>query len=74
MASGLREKLRGTTGIVRVMPSADFPLKTYAGVVSSSDSVVMDRASRIYDLPGHVLADSFDAHPPDLYSLTMESR
>jgi hypothetical protein len=36
---------------VALAASADWPLKRYAGIVASSDSVVLDRAAKVLDLP-----------------------
>jgi hypothetical protein len=44
--------------------SADYHLKSFAGIVSSSDSVIMDSAARIFDLPRCVLLRSFGFTPP----------
>jgi hypothetical protein len=41
---------------VELAPSADWPLKRYPGVVASSDSVVLDSAARVLDLPRKALA------------------
>lgn len=60
---------RNAVADYRYFKERNFPLKTYQGVVASSDSVIMDRAERIYDLPGEVLADVFDVRPPDLLPL-----
>lgn len=46
--------------------SADFLLKGYAGIVCTSDSVVMDSASRVLDLPRLVLQRGFAFTPPAL--------
>jgi hypothetical protein len=46
--------------------SADFLLKSYAGVVCSSDSIVMDSARHVLDLPRCVLQRSFGFTPPPL--------
>jgi hypothetical protein len=62
LAQELRQELGSLLPVptaVEVMPSADFPLKSFRGVVASSDSVVMDSAGRIFDLPRHVLEGRF---------------
>jgi hypothetical protein len=41
---------------VELAASADWPLKRYPGIVASSDSVVLDSAARVFDLPRHALA------------------
>jgi len=43
--------LPGTACEVTLAASADWPLKRYPGVVASSDSVVLDSAARVLDLP-----------------------
>ncbi|MFI5369819.1 MAG: DUF434 domain-containing protein [Spirochaetia bacterium] len=58
---------------VSVAHSADYPLKGYEGIVATSDSVILDSAKRIIDLPRSVLERSFDFTPPllnDLHSLS----
>jgi len=55
---------------VSVAHSADYPLKGYEGIVATSDSVILDSAERIVDLPRSVLQQSFRFIPPllnDLY-------
>ncbi len=69
MAGGLREQLARELPVaatVQVVPSADFALKTYPGVVASSDSVIMDSAGRVFDLPRHVLETRFDTRAQPL--------
>jgi hypothetical protein len=46
--------------------SADFLLKSHAGTVCSSDSVVMDSVTQVLDLPRQVLLRSFGFTPPAL--------
>ncbi|MGD0725550.1 MAG: DUF434 domain-containing protein [Spirochaetia bacterium] len=58
---------------VSVAHSADYPLKAYEGIVASSDSVILDSAPRILDLPRAVMQRSFRFIPPllhDLYSFS----
>lgn len=43
--------------------SADFALKSYPGVVATSDSVILDRARAVLDLPRFVLERSFGFTP-----------
>ncbi len=59
---------------VTVSPSADYELKVYNGVVASSDSVIIDRADRILDLPRFVLKRLYSFEPPDLLSLTISKQ
>ncbi len=54
---------------VALAHSADFPLKGYEGTVASSDSVVLDSARRIFDLPRFVLERSYGFTPPLLLDL-----
>ena len=75
MARGLRNRARRfSLGTVEALPSADYVLKTYDGVVASSDSVVVDRAPAIFDLPRHVLESRFGFEAPDLLRLKLPSR
>jgi hypothetical protein len=58
---------------VSVAHSADYPLKSYEGIVATSDSVILDSAPRIVDLPRSVLQQSFQFIPPllsDLHSFS----
>lgn len=60
LASELRgrigEALPDAASDVSLAASADWPLKRYAGIVASSDSVVLDSAAKALDLPRHALA------------------
>ncbi len=58
---------------VSVAHSADYPLKSYEGIVASSDSVILDCAPRIIDLPRAVLQRSFHFNPPLLHDLYLSS-
>jgi hypothetical protein len=58
---------------VSVAHSADYPLKGYEGIVATSDSVILDSAQRIVDLPRSVLERSFDFIPPLLSDLHSSS-
>jgi hypothetical protein len=49
------EGLPGASCEVVLAASADWPLKRYAGVVASSDSVVLDSAAKVLDLPRQAL-------------------
>lgn len=55
---------------VELSPSADYPLKTYDGVVASSDSIILDSAALVFDLPRHVLQSSFSFTPMSLRDLS----
>lgn len=71
MAEEVRRKLEEIPcpTLVSVAHSADYPLKSYDGVVASSDSVILDSASRVIDLPRSVLQRSFQFIPPLLHDL-----
>jgi hypothetical protein len=55
--------------LVALEHTADYPLKSYSGIVASSDSVILDFAGRIFDLPRFVVQASFNVTPPDLGGL-----
>jgi len=71
MAESLRLELRrsGMAYTVRLERSADYPLKSYEGIVASSDSAIMDHASRLLDLPRRILWGCFSFSPPPLSGL-----
>jgi hypothetical protein len=71
MAEELRTRLAALPCPVEVdlVASADFPLKTYAGVVASSDSVVLDSCTRVVDLARAVLEDRFGFTPPAVHDV-----
>jgi len=57
----------GSAGVlteVVLVHSADYPLKTYSGIVASSDSVVLDAAAEAFDLARHALAGAYRFIPP----------
>ena len=58
---------------VRVVPSPDYYLKAYEGIVASSDSVIMDNAVHLFDLPRLALEFGFDFRAPDLLSIAPAS-
>jgi hypothetical protein len=63
MAVMIRQKMTETLSVpcsVVLAHSADFELKRYQGVVSSSDSVIMDSALKIFDLANFALHSHFD--------------
>jgi hypothetical protein len=71
MAEQVRRRLAGLPFPVEASleKSADFALKSYPGVVASSDSVILDRSQAVIDLPRFVLERSFGFTParlPDL--------
>jgi len=49
--------------------TADYPLKSYRGVVASSDSVILDCAEHVVDLPRFVVEEGFHFIPPSLDGL-----
>jgi hypothetical protein len=71
MAADLRERLArvGLPFEVHLDASADFALKSYDGIVASADSVILDCARAVLDLPGFVLARSFGFTAPRLPDL-----
>ncbi len=72
-ALSLRKELEGLTEIpftVSVIPSADFPLKSFSGVVATSDSIIMDKNESIFDLPQYALRRSFNFPAPELSRLS----
>jgi hypothetical protein len=75
MAVRLREILGGRDNCrVSVTHSVDYTLKRYPGIVASSDSAIIDRVNKVFDLPRDVLEKSFHFVPPDLTSLDRENR
>ncbi len=75
MAAELRGRLANLSipTAVALERSADFPLKFYHGIVASSDSVILDSARRICDLPRCVLESRFRFTPPSLPDLSFPS-
>jgi len=76
MAAQLRSSTEDfTAGPMRVwvIPSADYLLKTYPGVVASSDSIIMDQeaANAFFDLPRFILKRSFLFAAPTLRRLRL---
>jgi len=71
MAEEIRGRLEGLpfSAAVALARSADYPLKSYEGVVASSDSVILDSAARILDLPRFALETGFGFTPPLLRDL-----
>jgi hypothetical protein len=71
MAALLRTRFSGGpfSVSVRVIDSPDHELKTYAGVVATSDSVVIDRAESAFDLARAALAATYGFQPPTLEDL-----
>jgi hypothetical protein len=66
MAEQLRERLYRSASMphqVSVFPSADFPLKSFSGIVATSDSSIIDRpqVQQVFDLARFVIESSFHA-------------
>jgi hypothetical protein len=63
MADNLRERLETLSidSAVDVQPSADYPLKTYEGIVATSDSSIIDRegVQEVLDLARAVLESAY---------------
>jgi hypothetical protein len=59
----IREAVPGAVYDVALAASADWPLKRYQGIVASSDSVVLDNASKVLDLPRHALERRYGFNP-----------
>ena len=71
MADEVRNRLAplAVPSVVALEHSADYPLKTFNGTVASSDSVILDSAGSIFDLPRFVVRKSFGFTPPSLAGL-----
>jgi hypothetical protein len=71
MAEDLRARLAPLpcASEVALVPSADYPLKTYEGIVASSDSAVVDGCALVLDLARAVLAGRFGFNPPAIHDL-----
>ncbi len=74
MAEELRSRLSRTLPVpysVSVFPSADYPLKSFDGIVATSDSSIIDREQvyQVIDLARHVLERSFEAQIPAVQML-----
>jgi hypothetical protein len=71
----MADELRGRLAVlpcpasVKLAQSADYPLKTYPGVVATSDSVLLDSAQEIFDLARRVLEDGFGFIPRPVLAL-----
>jgi len=67
LAAALRgrigEAVPGAAYEVALAASADWPLKRYQGIVASSDSVVLDSASKVLDLARHALEGRYGFSP-----------
>ena len=66
MAEQLRGRLSDSASVpfrVAVSPSADYPLKSFDGIVATSDSSIVDRQQvrRVFDLARFVVENSFQA-------------
>ncbi len=77
MGTHIKEKLeeKNLPNItVKVLKSADYPLKSYQGIVATSDSVIMDNVSRIFDLPRYALRREFNYLAPRLNTLEITTK
>jgi len=67
LAAALRGRIGdavpGAAYEVALAASADWPLKRYQGIVASSDSVVLDCASKVLDLARHALEGRYGFSP-----------
>jgi len=68
MAEEVRQRLARMPCLssVSLVASADYPLKHGSEIVATSDSVILDAAPRILDLPRCVLQNGFGFTPPAL--------
>jgi hypothetical protein len=66
LAEQLRTRLSRTVSMphrVSLFPSADYPLKSFSGIVATSDSSIIDRqqVKQVFDLARFVIESSFHA-------------
>jgi hypothetical protein len=54
---------------VELAPSADYPLKTYSGVIATSDSILLDIAKEVFDLARQVLDKGYAFIPRQVLDL-----
>jgi hypothetical protein len=71
MARDLRSRLLGLPFPceVSLALSADYPLKAFAGIVATSDSVLLDKAESVCDLARIVLVTAWGFSPPPVQDL-----
>jgi hypothetical protein len=79
MAEQLRGRLSRSASMphsVSVFPSADFPLKSFSGIVATSDSSIIDRpqVQQVFDLARFVIESSFQARIRTVEMLMENSR
>jgi hypothetical protein len=74
MAEDVRARLAAlpTRFEVTLLPSADFGLKRYDGIVATSDSAILDACPRVLDLARLVLSRRFAFNPPAVHDLFPE--
>jgi hypothetical protein len=77
MAEELRARIAARLAIpftVNLSPSADYPLKSFDGVVATSDSSIIDRegVGKVLDLARHVLEANFSTRVPILDQLVLD--
>jgi hypothetical protein len=78
MAEQLRDRLSlslSTPSSVSVFPSADFPLKSFNGIVATSDSSIIDRTPvrQVFDLARFVIEGSFHVRIPTVEELARKA-
>ena len=61
---------------MEVQPSADYPLKSFAGVVATSDSSIVDREAvrEVFDLARWVLETSYGAQLREVAELELATQ
>jgi hypothetical protein len=79
MAEQLRGRLSRSDSMshsVSVFPSADFPLKSFSGIVATSDSSIIDRpqVQQVFDLARFVIESSFHSRIRSVEMLTENSQ
>jgi hypothetical protein len=79
MAEQLRKRLSPAASMpyrVSVFPSADYPLKSFSGIVATSDSSIIDRpqVKQVFDLAKFVIESSFQARIPTVEMLSKNDR
>jgi hypothetical protein len=79
MAEKLRGRLAGYVAApcrVSVFPSADYPLKSFNGIVATSDSSIIDRQQvrQVFDLARFVVESSFQARIVTVEMLGSEAK
>ncbi|MFP4363367.1 MAG: DUF434 domain-containing protein [Spirochaetia bacterium] len=56
MASDLRTMFRDRPEVsIEVTKSADYPLKRFAGIVCTSDTIIINASTKVFDLAGYII-------------------